>query len=221
VAIESYRVDTNAYPAAIRAVTSATTDYLADTNNNTIGDATNPGMNVNYALASPQIAAAGLRARPTFCISSGLASITTPTAYISSYPIDPFADTKGAVFQYVNMANKVWFLASYGPDLDENPVLGGTVGSKGNGGGQMCQGRTAAAALTHLVRFCLPGGASKTDMSWDGYNEHYSSNGYGPQWYGIYGPSNSRPTDRLLTGGYTYDTTNGTKSAGDIYRLKQ
>jgi prepilin-type N-terminal cleavage/methylation domain-containing protein len=205
VAIESYRVDTNAYPAALCAWNTADSGFT-DSNNNTL----TPAYNVNYALASSQSSTAGLRARPTFSAVPGLAGITTPTAYITSIPSDPFADTKGATFEYVNMANKVWFLASYGPDLDEGPDYGGKSGNGYYGGGQMCQGRTGTSGFptTLLVRFYLSG-VSGSNWSWAGVNKD------------VLGPNFPKVTDKLLVGGYTYDATNGTKSAGDIWRLKQ
>ena len=52
-----------------------------------------------------------------------LQTLTTPLAYLTSYPADPFADTKGATFGYRPLRNH-YLLFSYGPDRDENTTVG-------------------------------------------------------------------------------------------------
>ena len=36
----------------------------------------------------------------------------------------------------------------------------------------------------------------------------------------IYNPNVKNPTDNLLYGGYTYDASNGSRSGGDVYRVR-
>jgi prepilin-type N-terminal cleavage/methylation domain-containing protein len=85
--------------------------------------------------------------------------LTTPVAYITAIPSDPFAESKGMPFAYYNDKDIGWILYSPGPDgvYDIDP---------------------------------------KTDYDSSDYN----------------------PNDSLLYG-KTYDTTNGTKSSGDIWRF--
>lgn len=56
--------------------------------------------------------------QPTFMVRSaltGLKTLTTPVAYMSEYPKDPMAPTKGLTFSYFSMASG-WILWSAGPD---------------------------------------------------------------------------------------------------------
>ena len=50
--------------------------------------------------------------------------LTTPVAYITSVPTDPFATTEGAAFRYRSQDDKGWILFSAGPDkqYDIDPV---------------------------------------------------------------------------------------------------
>ena len=47
-----------------------------------------------------------------------LNTVTTPIAYISALPSDPFADRKGIPFLYYD-AGRGWIMGSYGPDRDQ------------------------------------------------------------------------------------------------------
>jgi hypothetical protein len=51
----------------------------------------------------------------------GLRTLTTPIAYMTSLLKDPFADSKGAIFNYsvAGYFNEGWILWSFGPDTDE------------------------------------------------------------------------------------------------------
>jgi type II secretory pathway pseudopilin PulG len=66
----------------------------------------------------------GARRMMTFGLPSNLATphmLTTPVAYLTAWPPDPFADTRGATFgYYVNRHYHPWILWSVGPDRDEN-----------------------------------------------------------------------------------------------------
>ena len=94
-AIEAYYVDNNEYPAA-----------------KTGADAAHGGINPVSTQAL---------AVYTFAVKTGsaanLLTLTTPIAYITSYPRDPFADSP-ITFEYYK-DNQGWILGSFGPDTDE------------------------------------------------------------------------------------------------------
>jgi len=45
-------------------------------------------------------------------------TLTTPVAYITSLPVDPFAPEEGAVFGYFKHNDTGWILYGAGPDRD-------------------------------------------------------------------------------------------------------
>ena len=97
----------------------------------------------------------------------GAPGLTSPIAYISAYPRDPFG-TKGTVLRYYS-DGKFWIVGSAGPDK----IL---------------------------------------SLPWEGGIER------------LYDSSLADPGLPLLTGSgphgaYTYDPTNGTNSAGDVWRV--
>jgi prepilin-type N-terminal cleavage/methylation domain-containing protein len=104
-ALESYFVDFNLYPAYAKhgqpAQTQARTVDTGPLNNPT-----------------------GVAAQRTFRIRSvpepfnRFNTLTTPIAYLSSLPTDPFADTRGLAYRYTaDIAG--WIVGSYGPDTDQ------------------------------------------------------------------------------------------------------
>lgn len=110
--IESYYVDNNVYPLSAR----------------TGRDPAGQG-NVNQGLAvtaGDNNAATNLLGIPTFASRNantnaavaGMATLTTPIAYITSFFADPFMDFKGATFGYYSDQNG-WILFSPGPDTDQ------------------------------------------------------------------------------------------------------
>jgi prepilin-type N-terminal cleavage/methylation domain-containing protein len=154
-AIEAYYVDNNEYPAA-----------------KTGDSAANGG--VDSASAQDVY---------TFAVQNGsgtaanLLTLTTPIAYITSYPADPFADARIS-FCYYKDTNG-WILGSFGPNTDQDD----------------------AGNLNWTV-----GGEVET----------------------VYDSTVAQPAETLLVGArtspdgsYTYDPTNGTVSAGDVWRVKQ
>jgi type II secretion system protein G len=205
-AIESYRVDNNSYPAAIVGdVFLGWMGTVPDSNANRV-----PASYTGYPITNANFDAVCVSNKfytetewtCTFLVASdgSIASITTPVAYISSYPRDSFADTDGMSFGYTNMDNKMWVLWSYGPDQDEST------------GGQMACAANISDTSKQVMLKCYKG-RDQTDSwakPWDGDPGKY-----------ICSPFVTNPTATLLTAGYTYDATNGTKSQGDVYRLKQ
>ena len=51
-------------------------------------------------------------------------TITTPIAFMTAYPADPFKDTKGATFNYAGSTNGTWLTYSPGPDTDQQGTYG-------------------------------------------------------------------------------------------------
>ena len=101
IAIESYMIDTNQYPMSWHGT----------------------GGTINSTLELPA------QDRETFAVrtlpaSNDLQTVTTPQAYMTSLPRDPFADTRGCGFGYINADDSGWIMWSYGPNTDEKPDNG-------------------------------------------------------------------------------------------------
>ncbi len=117
-------------------------------------------------------------------------SLTTPIAYITSIPTDPFASVPGIVtYSYREGRDgdrTGWILTSFGPDRDDL-VNGGKNNGCGALCGEMC-GRHGDISEVHA----LPGsGRWVTDLS----------------------------TRLAALSHETYDPTNGTISEGDLWRI--
>lgn len=187
-ALESYFVDKNTFVAARsqsgrpdgRTVNGMLPSSV--TSGNTLGNGTSPaGAKYRITFATYNPAQQDMQGH----------SLTTPIAYLTTVPNDPFADTKGATFGYANANDAGFIMWSYGPDTDENSAT-------------------------------VP----------NGQLQHYFwVNGYTPQGVAyipnsVYNPYVSNPTVTLMTGSnvanqfYTYDSTNGTSSGGDVWRVK-
>jgi len=172
-AIEAYSVDTNLYPMATQGEFS---------------------VNSQFPTGEPSPALSGNRI--TFA-SLGIASdpedhfmiLTTPVAYITSLPGDPFADKKGVAFGYTNGADVGWIMWSYGPDTDEQ------FGSQLDGEFHESEDWEAAAWSNQTV-----------------YNPFRSN----PMMALLYMTSDSHPDNDTA---FTYDTTNGSVSDGDLWRF--
>ncbi|MFH0793881.1 MAG: prepilin-type N-terminal cleavage/methylation domain-containing protein [bacterium] len=174
--LESYYVDNNLYPAW------------------------DCGLRGANAFAG---ATSGARKIHTFRIKTSatdpLLTLTTPTAYITNYFPDPFANTKGSTFgYYADTAG--WILYSYGPDTDEG------VTQTANSPGDLAKG---------LPVGCTTVGAASILAAQ--YNTSPES---------AYSSSVSQPSPTLIAGpssndAFTYDPTNGTVSPGDVWRVKQ
>jgi len=125
-------------------------------------------------------------------------SLTTPVAYLTSLSPDPFADTHGSAFGYYNAKDAGWIAWSYGPDTDEQKA----AGSDYNGQIQAWLWKLAADVQDGTDTAALD-------------NES------------VYNPYQTNPSSELLGGqnlnaeAYTYDSTNGSTSKGDVWRIKQ
>ncbi len=103
-ALESYFVDFNLYPAYAKhgSPASAVTADTGPLKNTT----TDPGNQRTFRLRGQQ--------EPI----NRFNTLTTPVAYLSSLPSEPFADTRGLSYRYVcDIAG--WIVGSYGPDTDQ------------------------------------------------------------------------------------------------------
>jgi len=183
-----------------RSLATAIEAYYVDNNSYPAVTNTNTGNQSAYSHLIPT--AASLTNVRTFRLrasTNNLLTLTTPIAYITSYFPDPFADTKGATFMYFASFNGTgWILGSWGPDTDQKT------------GGQL----EWNAGTLYQADPTAPGGS-----------------GTGPPAVETaYDPRVAQPSAFLLTdnsgtgtgkGAYTYDPTNGTVSAGDLWRVKQ
>ncbi|HBF34197.1 TPA: hypothetical protein DDW35_06500 [Candidatus Sumerlaeota bacterium] len=200
--IECYRVDNNSYPLACMGK-----EWTIDTNHR-VTNAKEPNTNVNFSallLTGLSRTGDGNRVWSADCFGTlpGMSTLTTPVAYITSYPKDPFA-LKGLCYNYVNAMNAGWIMWSGGPDGDSLPTSSrtGTQISAGDNNGwalQLCNS-------TNYLAYWLP--------TLDGVDMPFYD-----VICAVYNPSVRNPQPTLV--GYTYDTTNGTKSFGDIWRCKQ
>lgn len=93
IALEKYRADHGAYPPSTLRVE-------------------------DQVDAASHAAHAGIVGRTFRRGTPTLSALTTPVAYLPSYPLDVHADTKGTTFRYYADANG-WILGSWGPDCDE------------------------------------------------------------------------------------------------------
>ncbi len=142
-AIEAYFVDNNLYPLAAR---NATGTINAGTGHPNTGINYNPtGLgNINQYINPSASASSKLQYVWSFAVrgtaaNAQLAVLTTPIGYITSYPADPFADTKGSTFCYFANANG-WILWSAGPDTDE--ATGTNLGLNGGANTAPCSVET-------------------------------------------------------------------------------
>lgn len=160
-AIESYYVDNNQYPAHFGGTGSLANAVSANA--------------ISNAGAIPVSASRTFALRGT----SVLSTLTTPVSFMTSYPPDPFADSRGLPFRY-HRDRAGWILGSFGPDTDQ--------GSAGDGDFLWATGTYAIVVGSE-----------------DGVETIYKS---------------STGADNNVLA-YTYDSTNGTVSSGDVWRVKE
>ncbi len=173
-AIEQYFIDYREYPAT-------------DNSRASLG-----GAGANSGLTDSSVVFESL---PTFRnradSADPLVLLTTPIAYIKSYPFDPFASARSATYSYstpdefslgATIVQKGWVAWSVGP-----------------GGGDNTDNGSGYSGLVPLVNV---GVAGQTRVSEEFYN-----------------PRSYVPSELLKS--VMYDPTNGTRSAGVIPRFKQ
>lgn len=122
--------------------------------------------------------------------------LTTPIAYISSIMPDPFADTKGASYGYYSL-RAGYIIYSFGPDADEAPNKLGQIGD-----------------IDHALE-----DGSLCDVVTGALTKAYDPNSAQPSITLRCGPTPSW-SDPRGSGAFTYDPTNGVRSEGDVWRVK-
>jgi hypothetical protein len=91
---------------------------------------TSLAVNVNYVIGT-KVAGSASQLR-SFALArtnvNPMQTLTTPIAYITNYPSDPFMSTKGGVGGfYSDAGNTGWILYSVGPDTDEADTTQGDL----------------------------------------------------------------------------------------------
>ena len=186
-ALESYFIDNNAYPA-----------WAGDN----LPTPANMTVNVNYSLGGANDAAA--RNMRTFAIAkvstAPMFTCTTPIAYITSYPQDPFMTSRSATGGYFCDASFIgWILFSVGPDTDQSE--GGDLDKDG----VIESAYNPFISQPSLTLIALGVPSSPTDPYRDAWDNYLKDGSYTDGW----------------DNAFTYDPTNGTTSDGDVYRTKQ
>lgn len=202
-AIETYYIDNKAYPTA---ATNASGTVAGPNSGLPISPTGAGNINVVIGMRSwPSPLPAHWDYAPvgqlgsiwSFAARGGsqMATLTSPIAYMSSYPPDPFMDTKGATYAYFATVSLVgasgranapgWVLWSPGPDTDQ------ATGT--NFGINSTSPIHSVPVLGSTVETLYDATQAQPTGSW-----HYGSNGFG-----------------LL-----YDPTNGVVSRGDVGRFK-
>lgn len=196
-AIEAYYLDNNMYPAWGTAATgpgnTQTYNYWVCTVQGHSGDpATLPCFLLNDPTTEPNFH-----------------TLTTPVSYITSYEADPLSRVKRVTFMYWSVypgePEPSGKIVGWSPDLGTMP--------------QSVADRLAdvppeklspVKGIGWILVSAGPDGDYDLAGDWDVYN-----------------PAQSQPSPRLLAGtnrkgsAFTYDPTNGTRSNGDIWRVKQ
>jgi len=183
MAVEAYFVDNNVYPTWGVGV------------GNPIGGC----QTYNNWVVTSQGKTGGGANLPNFVLrgytsASSIMTLTTPLAYITTYPTDPFASVRGETFSYYAVwpgdtrnsprGGVGWILWSYGPDVDEFKTNPGS------------------------------------DTPYGAYNPAVAQPSSNDPYLGIIG---GLLAGTCTTSGhaFTYDPTNGTVSGGDVWRVKQ
>ena len=191
-ALASYYVDNNGYPfAVIGSTPNALRNSLKPTS---------AAVTPQQPVTVPGNTSATNLGRVTFAlpgiVGSGVnqrvefSSLTTPVSYITSYFRDPFSNRGESTFTYLP-DGPGWILVSYGPDADEGSL---------------------PANFQSMVRCAVVqfGPATASETPFNGFDLVGS---YNRIQFGV--------DDRPSPGPYalTYDPTNGTTSAGDVWKL--
>lgn len=181
-AVETYRVDTNDYPEG----TDNPANYPQQI-------ATFFGAKASGYYAFRTRSAGGLQ------VGRDFANITTPIAYITTIPTDPFAKQAAGFLTYcyrnAKVAKNGWVLTSFGPDADVLEDQGGRLGV----------GTLNPNPLSTFSDTVTP--ARLGDV-----NERAVISVF----EGQLALTNSLP---VTLGGLSYDPTNGTISDGDVIYL--
>ena len=184
-AIESYRVDHNSYPEGTDNPTLMAPEFV------TYLGTLAPGF---YALRTRH---------PTLIAGRDFFTLTTPIAYITTMPLDPFAEAF-LPYAYRNAKDlkNGYILTSFGPDADLRSEIGGKPGA----GSVNAANPLSTAADTNAV-------ARLGDVNERAVIHWYERNGP----FAATTPDQSQFFNWLRD--LSYDPTNGTVSEGDIIRV--
>ena len=189
--IESYRVDNNSYPEG--------TDNPAKQPQDIRDFIAAHGLTGGYYTFASQSAS-----------GSPAGSLTTPIAYMTRIPLDPFAEQVGGRLTYCYRNAKDtqsgWILTSFGPDADALENAGGQAGvgsaNTGNPLGTAADSATPARmgdvnerAAIHYIEESSPAINTQVDSQYGGLDNALAD--------------------------LQYDPTNGTISEGDVIRVRR
>lgn len=192
--IETYYLDNNQYPMFYG------------------GTGAPAGARSANILANPGAATIPVEFSRTFALAPAgnnrPSTITTPISYFTSYPADPFADTRGLPFRYYSNS-RGWILGSFGPDADQGSTaaftaIGGNLTvTAGSGDIEWAQGTYASTFPS--IATPLAAGLAVSGPIFGGAETYYDNAVTG------------NPSLLLLQ---SYDATNGTVSSGDVWRIR-
>jgi hypothetical protein len=141
-------------------------------------------------------------------------TLTTPVAYMTSYFLDDSAKPSRITFRYYT-DERGWIVGAYGPDRDAS--IGGQLGWD--------MGDIERPHWIDILADNSPYGRIRYRLPYPpGWDEHAVLADAPVE--GVYKANQRQPSANLLSGSgprgaYTYDPTNGTTSAGDLWRVKQ
>ncbi|MDD4278659.1 prepilin-type N-terminal cleavage/methylation domain-containing protein [Candidatus Sumerlaeota bacterium] len=162
--IESFMVDRNTYPAYQRqGITGAVADKSC--------------YNMMAAMCNQNDTAARdvLNRHDSFRVpgtgSNFIQTLTTPVSYMTSYPTDPFKDSKGVTFYYYTNGG-AWITWSCGPDTDQS--IGGqlTNSKTGTSGNNRPPAETLLDLnnVTRILAGPIPASTSEASYTYDATN---------------------------------------------------
>ncbi|MGF1571809.1 MAG: prepilin-type N-terminal cleavage/methylation domain-containing protein [Sumerlaeia bacterium] len=193
-AIETYYLDNNQYPMFYG------------------GTGAPAGARSANVLANPGAATIPVELSRTFALAPAgtnvPSTITTPISYFTSYPADPFADTRGLPFRYYSNS-RGFIIGSFGPDADQGSLTAFTA-TGGNltvpaGSGDLEWALGTYASSFPPAASPLVAGLGVSGTIFSGAETYYDNAVTGS------------PQFLLLQ---TYDPTNGTTSSGDVWRIR-
>ena len=188
--------------ADMRSVATALEAYYVD-NNKYVGSGTTDSQVDGQRVVTVNTSLDNVEDRLTFITYSASPTapdhtvyaftLTTPVSFMTSLPPDPFSPKRGGNYGYWNASDEGWIMWSFGPDQSNQLET---------------FFRTAATSAGYDTR------AYVYDLNLPDANS-------------VYNPRLTNPTSTLQADGesdnnaYTYDSTNGSTSPGEVWRVKQ
>lgn len=143
-------------------------------------------------------------------------TLTTPISYLTKYPHDPFSTYEGTTYSYFKDRHG-WIIGSWGPDRDQAT------------GGDLQWQRGDFAAAQYLQQDDEEQEEWPNDQGWHWRRQPFGDRLPGQGIANVYHSLERQPSELLLggdhnqygEGAFTFDPTNGLRSQGDIWRVKQ